>query len=93
MSGDDPYLAYLARFQKEVGAVAVGHYGKYQGKLVRKLNPAEFAKKHDELAHLVRTYRGIIERGDTINDAITKLLRERQIELLIDEEIEISSPQ
>ncbi len=81
---DDPYLAYLARFESEIGAVAVGGYGKWKGKLVRKLTPAEFLTKQDELAKLSATYEQILARGDTLNDALTKVIRERQIELLVD---------
>jgi hypothetical protein len=83
MAGD-PYAQYLARFQQYVGPLAVGAYGKFKGKLVRKLAPDEFAKRHAEFANLDKTYRGIVERGDTINDAVVKLWRERRAELLID---------
>jgi hypothetical protein len=80
----DPYREYLAKFESQVGALAVGAYGKFQGKLVRKLAPDEFAKRHDEFVTLDKTYRGIIERGDTINDAVVRMWRERRAELLID---------
>jgi len=81
----DPYQAYLERFQREVGPVNVGAYGKWKGKLVRKLSPVEFGTKHDEFTKLDVTYRGIIARGDTINDAVVRLWRERRAELLIDD--------
>jgi hypothetical protein len=79
----DAYLDYLARFEQQVGALAVGAYGKWNGKLVRKLSPQEFTTRHEEFATLDRTYRGILERGDTINDAVVRLWRERRAELLI----------
>jgi hypothetical protein len=80
----DAYQAYLDRFQALVGAYPVGSYGKFKGRLVRKLPPDEFEKKHGEWATLSKTYKGILERGDTLNDAVTKLLREREAELLLD---------
>jgi hypothetical protein len=80
----DPYLDYLGRFESQVGALAVGAYGKFKGKLVRKLSADEFKTRHTEFTNLDTTYRGIIERGDTINDAVVKLWRERRAELLID---------
>ena len=80
----DPYLDYLARFETKVGAVAVGGYGKFHGKLVRKLSADEFAQRHGEFATLDTTYRGIIQRGDTINDAVVRMWRERRAELLIE---------
>jgi hypothetical protein len=80
----DPYLEYLARFEQRIGAVAVGGTAKFNGKLIRKLNPAEFANKHDEFVKLRAHYDGILQRGDTLNDALTKILRERAAELLIE---------
>jgi hypothetical protein len=83
MAGD-PYLEYVARFDSHVGALAVGAYGKFHGKLVRKLSAEEFAQRNSEFVTLDKTYRGIIERGDTINDAVVRMWRERRAELLID---------
>ena len=81
----DPYLEYLAKFESRVGGLAVGAYGKFQGKLVRKLSAEEFAARRTEFVTLDQTYRGIVERGDTINDAVVRLWRERRAELLVDE--------
>ena len=80
----DPYLEYVARFDQHVGALAVGAYGKFHGKLVRKLSAEEFAQRNSEFTTLDKTYRGILERGDTINDAVVRMWRERRAELLID---------
>ncbi|HUS66926.1 MAG TPA: hypothetical protein VMZ28_20450 [Kofleriaceae bacterium] len=82
----DPYLEYLARFQSLVGALSVGSYGSYQGKLIKKLAPDEFMNKHTEFTQLNTHYLKIVERGDTMNDALTKLIRERKAELLLPEE-------
>jgi hypothetical protein len=79
----DAYKEYLERFETLIGSLPVGSFGKFNGRLVRKLPPEEFDKKHGEWVTLAKTYQGIIERGDTLNDAITKLLREREAELLL----------
>jgi hypothetical protein len=80
----DEYLAYLARFESTVGAIAVGAYGQFKGKMVRKLSPEEFARRHAEYMRLAKTYKEILARGDTINDALTKMVRERAIELVLE---------
>lgn len=85
MMATDEYLAYLGRFEGEVGSVAVGGYGKWRGTLVRKLSEREFNVRFGEYHELDRTYRRILERGDTLNDALTKILRERRTELLLPE--------
>jgi len=83
MAAADPYLEYLSRFEQLIGAVAVGSYGKFRGKLIRKLAPDEFLNKYDEFTNLNNHYKKILDRGDTLNDALTKLLIERQTELLL----------
>ena len=84
MAGAD-YTTYLARFDERVGRVAVGAYGKWQGKLVRKLAEPEFDAKQAEYASLEEMYRAIVQRGDTINDTVVRLLRERAAELILDD--------
>lgn len=81
----DAYLEYLTRFQQLVGAVAVGGYGSYRGRPVRKLAPHEFADKLDEYRKLDDHYQKSLERGDTINDAVVKLLRESRAQLLLED--------
>jgi hypothetical protein len=59
----DAYQDYLQRFQQLIGPHPVGSFGKFKGRMVRKLAPDEFDKKHGEWVTLDRTYRGILERG------------------------------
>ncbi len=88
MAGE-AYQSYVARFDREVGPLAVGASGKWKGKPVRKLSESEFATKQNEYLTLDKTYRLIVERGDTINDAVVRLWRERAMELIL----EITDPQ
>lgn len=81
----DPYLDYLSRWEQNVGAVPVGQYGKWKSTMVRKLAPAEFLNKLDEYNQLSSHYQKVLERGDTLNDTMIRLLRERAIELLIED--------
>jgi hypothetical protein len=80
----DPYLDYLSRWETKVGSVPVGQYGKWKGKMVRKLAPAEFLSKLDEYTQLNSHYQKCIDRGDTINDTMVRLLKERESELLLE---------
>ena len=81
MSGT-AYAEYLSRFDALVGAVAVGSYGKYDGRLIKKLAEPEFAEHLRELDKLEAHYRDTVARGDTLNNAFVQLLRERRAELL-----------
>lgn len=86
------YEAYLQRFEQRIGPLPVGSYGKWKGQLVRKLAPDEFELKRAEWTTLANRYRAIVERGDTLNNALTKLLREHQTELLLEEDPADESP-
>jgi hypothetical protein len=77
------YLEYLARFDRQVGAVDVGAFAKYEGRLIKKLGRAEFEAAFLEYADLFERYKDSVERGDTINDAMVKLLRDQAAKLVI----------
>ena len=77
------YREYLARANAELGSVETGQYAKWGGKLVRKLDYAEFAERYGQYLEIHSTYDDILRRGDTVNDAIVQLLDEAAAELLI----------
>ena len=79
----DEYRNYLDRFETQVGAVDFGTYAKHNGRLIKKLTFDEFEPKWLELEDVNRTYAEIVANGDTINDVLVKLMRERCDELLL----------
>ncbi len=81
------YAAYLGRFDDRLGPCEFGAYAKFQGRLVKKLRYDEFEGRWRDYQHALTAYAGILERGDTINDAVVKVLRERSDELLLERAI------
>jgi hypothetical protein len=77
------YQEYLARFQTEFGEQEFGAFVKYHGRLVRKLRYDEFEPIYREYYEVAKTYFSSVDRGDTINDVVVKLLRERAMELIL----------
>jgi hypothetical protein len=87
--GDAPpapgeYQLYLERFERQFGPCELGTYMKYKGHLIKKLTREEFDPRWAELATVERAYAEVVERGDTINDVLMKVLRERRDELLVE---------
>ncbi len=82
----EEFKAYVQRFDAEVGAKDFGEYGKWKGRLVKKLRYDEFVEKWTEYTKLDGLYKGILERGDTVNDVVLKTLRDNGAELLIEVE-------
>ncbi len=83
----EEYRLYLERFEAAVGQVDFGTYAKHKGRLIKKLTYDEFEQKLGEYREVDKAYNEILEHGDTINDVLVKVLRERCDELLIDRQL------
>ncbi len=74
---------YLTRVQQELGNVAEGQYGKYNGRLVQRLSYEDFLGKWEHYSELRKAYVDTLNKGDTVNDAIVQMVDEHAAELLI----------
>jgi hypothetical protein len=85
MSGDAAaeYDSYLARFDAELGETELGEFAKYRGRLVKKLTFDEFEPVHREYHQLAMAYLESVDRGDTINDVVVRMIREHAARLII----------
>jgi len=77
------YLEYLARFDRQVGAVDVGAFAKYEGRLIKKLGRADFAAAFLTYQETAERYQATLEAGDTVNDVVMKLLRDQAAALIL----------
>ncbi len=78
------YDDYIVRFDTAAGeTTAVGGFAKYKGRLIKKLTADEFSDKNKEYLELAAHYFQSLDRGDTINDVVVKLVRERAAELVL----------
>lgn len=77
------YEKYLARFAGAHGDVQLGAFVKQGGQLIKKLRFDEFSSLFVEYSEMERTFRASMERGDTINDIVVKLLRTHSAELVL----------
>jgi hypothetical protein len=80
---DKEYQAYLDRFTNEIGDTDLGAFAKYNGKLIKKMVYEEFASMYREYLDALKFYEESIERGDTINDIVVKLVRDRATDLVL----------
>ena len=83
------YHEYLERFAKQVGEVKVGAFAKYDGRLIKKLSFEDFTPLYVEYSEMLDHYRESLDRGDTINDLVIKLLREHAANLVLKPPAEI----
>lgn len=79
----DRYHEYLERWKREAGDVPVGSFVKFAGKLVKKLSFEEFSPVLLEYLEMAERYNDSIERGDTINDVVLKVLRDQAARLML----------
>lgn len=78
----EDYLAYVGRWDKEVGPSDVGAFVKFSGRLIKKMSEEEFAAVHQEYEALAKRYLESVKRGDTVNDVVVRLLRDRAATLV-----------
>ena len=77
------YTDYIVRFAEIVGEIDEGQYGQYKGRLIPKMNRAQFEERYQRYLQLGIHYGQLLERSDTSEDSITVDLRAAEIELLI----------
>ena len=81
------FREYLNRFEAEHGDTDFGAFVKHRGRLVKKLRYEEFEPMYREFHDMSKSYFESLDRGDTINDVIVKVLRERSDELILERTI------
>ena len=79
----DRYHEYLERWQREAPDVAVGAFTKFSGRLIKKLSFEEFTPILVEYLEMASRYQETLERGDTINDIVLKVLRDQAAQLML----------
>lgn len=77
------YAGYLRRFEAALGALEPGEFAKHNGKLIQKLAFAEFEPVYKEYMGLASHYLEGLDRGDTVNDLVVKLIREHAAKLIL----------
>jgi hypothetical protein len=77
------YAEYLERFTREVGELEVGKFAKYRGKLIKKLGFEEFTPAYLEYTEVSDQYFASLQRGDTVNDMVLRMLREQALSLVL----------
>ncbi|MGN6108277.1 MAG: hypothetical protein ACTHU0_24435 [Kofleriaceae bacterium] len=77
------YHEYLERFATELGDVKVGAFAKFGGRLIKKLSFEEFTPAFLDYHEISDRYYDSLDRGDTINDLVLRLLRERAANLVL----------
>jgi hypothetical protein len=75
------YTEYLDRLAQEVGDLEVGEFAKYAGRLIHKMSFEEFTEAYTAYAEVLARYGESLERGDTVDDLVLKLLREQSANL------------
>ena len=80
---DAEYEAYLRRFDEQLGHLPPGQFVKHNGRLIQKLGRGEFEPLYKEYMGLATHYLEGIDRGDTINDLVVKMIRDHAAQLVL----------
>ena len=77
------YHDYLERFERALPGTQVGGFGKFNGVLIKKLTFEEFTPAYLDYTELLTRYDESIERGDTIDDLVLRILRDKAADLVL----------
>jgi hypothetical protein len=78
------YTEYDERFQRLVGDIQPGQYGRYRGRLVRRLTPSEYADQKSEYVRLGERLTHAVNAGETLSDNLTAELRSTEVNLVLE---------
>ncbi len=78
------FKEYIARFDQLIGKKEFGDYGTWNQFVIKKLTFDEFIAKYEEYVNLEQLYAGILDRGETVNDAIFRALQEAGANILLE---------
>ena len=79
------YTEYDERFQRLVGDIQAGQYGRYRGRLVRKLTLSEYADQKSEYIRLGERLTNAVNAGETLSDNLTAELRSTEVNLVLEQ--------
>ncbi len=83
MSDAPDHDDYLRRLDDAVGPVAHGEFRKHQSRLIRRLGADEYATAYREYVELAGHYLATLDRGDTVNDLVVKMIRDLAATLVL----------
>ena len=89
---DKEYSRYQARYERLVGDIEPGQYGRFKGRLVPRLDADGFRFKVDQYMDLGRRFTEMVSEGDTIDDALAVELRAAEIELVLEKSLFLPLP-
>jgi hypothetical protein len=79
------FSEYNERFNRLVGEIQTGQYGRYRGRVVRRMNAEEFNLKTASYGELGQRFNRILDTGDTIDEGLTVDLRSIETELILEQ--------
>ena len=68
----------------ELGDVKVGAFAKFNGRLIKKLTFEEFTPAYLEFTEMAQRYKESMDAGDTVNDVVMRVLREKAANLILE---------
>ncbi len=89
---DREFARYRERFDRMVGDIETGQYGRFRGRLVRKLEVTQFSAKVDEYMALGQRFTQMVSSGDTIDDALAVELRAAEFDLVLERSLFLPLP-
>ena len=88
----EAFKDYTDRASEMIGEIEEGQYGQHRGRLVLRLNEAQFEERYRRYLELGMKYANALESSDTIEDTLTIDIRALEVELLIADSLFLPVP-
>ena len=81
---DLEFERYVERFQRLVGDIQPGQYGRFRNRLVPRLTAGQFRERADLYMAIGQRFTAMLNAGDTIDDTLAVELRTAEAELVLE---------
>ena len=75
---------YEERFLRLVGEINPGQYGRYKGRLVRRMSQEQFNQQLKHYNDLAARFSTAIESGETLSEVLIVELRDAEVKLALE---------
>jgi len=81
---DTPFSDYETRFEKQVGSIQPGQYGRFNNRLVKRLSAHEFIEQTGHYEACGNELLVAIENGETLSEQLIVKIRTIEANLILE---------
>ncbi|MBV71985.1 MAG: hypothetical protein CMH52_11700 [Myxococcales bacterium] len=81
---NDGFEQYETRFQQLVGDIKPGQFGRFKGRLVKRLNREEFREQLSEYERCGSRLEAAMQSGNTLSESLMSQIRSLEVTIVLE---------